>query len=285
MIVHFGVGHPIKNIYTGFSIANPSAKVKFSPCLTHKLTTLIYPMTSKMNLVKKIPPTSLTQPDLGTGRKMENALISRYPSPDLRSTSPTRGEVNFDDPLLHIKNLSVFREDSPILINFDLTVKSGDWIVVRGRNGCGKSTLLKTIVGLVSPTTGDITVADYAYLGHSNGLRESMTVGQHLTFVADFLKVPLQPTPVDHLRDLYIHQLSAGLKRQLALSQFILCDRPLWIMDEPLDNLDAQAREMFLKIMNDHVKGGGAILQTSHEVMNSAAITTIELSQAFHLSP
>ncbi len=226
---------------------------------------------------------------------MENALISRYPSPDLRSTeslrslgvggSPARGEVNFDDTLIHIKNLSVFREDTPILINFNLTVKSGDWIVVRGRNGCGKSTLLKTIVGLVPPTTGDISASDYAYLGHSNGLRESMTVGQHLTFVADFLKVPLQPTPVDHLRDLYIHQLSAGLKRQLALSQFILCDRPLWIMDEPLDNLDTQAREMFLKIMHDHVKQGGAILQTSHEVMDSAFITTIELSQAFNLSP
>ncbi|MBX3457519.1 MAG: heme ABC exporter ATP-binding protein CcmA [Candidatus Paracaedibacteraceae bacterium] len=189
------------------------------------------------------------------------------------------GDALISNPLLHINNLSVFRDDTPILIDLSLTIKSGDWVVIRGRNGCGKSTLLKTIVGLVQPTTGGISISDYAYLGHSNGLRDSMTVGQHLKFMANWFKEPLQSTPVDHLKDLYIHQLSAGLKRQLALSQFILCHRPLWIMDEPLDNLDTQSRDFFLSIMQNHIKKGGAILQTSHELIPMSGVKEFFLDQ------
>lgn len=189
------------------------------------------------------------------------------------------GDALISNSLLHINNLSVFRDDTPILIDLSLTIKSGDWVVIRGRNGCGKSTLLKTVVGLVQPTAGDISIGDYAYLGHSNGLRDSMTVGQHLKFIADWFKSPLQPTPVDHLKDLSIHQLSAGLKRQLALSQFILCHRPLWIMDEPLDNLDAQAHDFFLNIMEDHIEKGGAILQTSHEIISKSGVKEFFLDQ------
>ena len=206
-----------------------------------------------------IQPTSPIRHDLETGKKMGDALIS--------------------NSLLHINNLSVFRDDTPILIDLSLTIKSGDWVVIRGRNGCGKSTLLKTVVGLVQPTAGDISIGDYAYLGHSNGLRDSMTVGQHLKFMASWFKEPLQPTPVDHLKDLSIHQLSAGLKRQLALSQFILCHRPLWIMDEPLDNLDAQAHDFFLNIMENHIEKGGAILQTSHEIISKSGVKEFFLDQ------
>ncbi|MBX3486950.1 MAG: heme ABC exporter ATP-binding protein CcmA [Candidatus Paracaedibacteraceae bacterium] len=179
--------------------------------------------------------------------------------------------------LLSLKDLSVFRDDDPVLVNFSLCVRPGDWVVIRGRNGCGKSTLLKAIVGLIPPTAGSVSVSPYAYLGHGNGLREQMTVGQQLMFLCDWFEVPLKPTPVDHLWDLSAHQLSAGLKRQLALSQFILCQRPLWIMDEPLDNLDAHARAFFTTLMQSHIASGGAILQTSHDPVNDKNVIDIDL--------
>lgn len=179
--------------------------------------------------------------------------------------------------LLSVENLSVFHQDQPILKNFSLTLRAGEWIAIKGRNGCGKTTLLKTIVGLVQPVTGLIQCCDYAFMGHANGLKDDMTVRDHLNFVARWFNAPLKPTPVDGLADLYIYQLSAGLKRQLALSQFIFCNRPLWIMDEPLDNLDTQARDYFLNLMRQHVNAGGAILQTSHDLQDDKAIREIHL--------
>ncbi len=192
------------------------------------------------------------------GKRMDDALTSEF--------------------LLSIKDLSVFRDEDPILVNFSLCVRSGDWVVIRGRNGYGKSTLLKTLVGLISPTAGSLSVSPYIYLGHGNGLREQMTVGQQLMFLCDWFDVPLKPTPIDHLWNLSIYQLSAGLKRQLALSQFILCQRPLWIMDEPLDNLDAHARAFFTTLMQSHIASGGAILQTSHDYVDVQNVINVELS-------
>ena len=197
------------------------------------------------------------QLDLAIGKKMDAALIS--------------------DRVLCLNNISIFRDDFPVVTNFSLALNSGDWVVIRGRNGCGKSTLLKSIVGLIPPGAGVISVKDYAYLGHANGLRDHLTVAQHLNFVAKWFGVSLKPTPVDHLKDLYIHQLSAGLKRQLALSQFILSPHRLWIMDEPLDNLDIHARSFFTDLMQSHIQNRGAILQTSHDVVEDDRVREVVL--------
>lgn len=184
---------------------------------------------------------------MATGKKMAAALTSNVP------------------PTLNIQNLFVLRNDQPVLTDFSLTLGAGEWMVIRGRNGCGKSTLLKTITGLISPNSGSIQHQDFCYLGHLNGFRETLTVRQHLDFVAQFFNVSIKSTPVDYLADLFLHHLSAGLKRQVALCQFILSPHQLWIMDEPFEHLDQEAQTYFTTIMEHHIAAGGSILQTSHE--------------------
>ena len=179
---------------------------------------------------------------------------------------------------LILKEISLLRGDKPILQDFSLILSAGQWIVLRGRNGSGKSTLLKTIIGLLPLHQGLITCSSFCYLGHQNGFREAMTVGEQLAFVAHYFKVPLSSTPVDHLLDLPLHHLSAGLKRQVALCQFILSPHPLWIMDEPFDHLDKQAQTYFLSLMQDHIDRGGSILQTNHESIKNSSVQEIWLS-------
>ncbi|WP_084676002.1 ATP-binding cassette domain-containing protein [Candidatus Paracaedibacter acanthamoebae] len=179
---------------------------------------------------------------------------------------------------LVIKEISLLRGDKPILSNFSLSLSASQWIVLRGRNGSGKSTLLKAIVGLVPLHQGSIDCPDFCYLGHQNGFRESMTVSDQLAFVANHFKVPLQATPVDHLLDLPLHHLSAGLKRQVALCQFIFSPHSLWIMDEPFEHLDKQAQTYFLTLMQGHIDRGGSILQTSHETISNPKDQEIWLS-------
>jgi heme exporter protein A len=179
---------------------------------------------------------------------------------------------------LAIKEISLLRGEKAILSNFSLSLSASRWILLRGRNGSGKSTLLKAIVGLIPLQQGSIVCQDFCYLGHQNGFRDSITVKEHLAFVANHFKVPLQATPVDHLSDLPLHHLSAGLKRQVALCQFILSPHSLWIMDEPFEHLDLQAQAYFLALMHDHIAQGGSILHTSHETISHPEAQEIWLS-------
>lgn len=155
---------------------------------------------------------------------------------------------------------------------------AGEWLVIRGANGCGKSTLLKTIVGLLSPHSGSLWCTEFCYLGHDNGFRPHTTVAGHLDFIARYFNVPRPATPVDHLRPLPLNHLSAGLKRQVALCQFLLSPHKLWIMDEPFEHLDTQAKAYFLKRMQAHIARGGAIVQTSHESLTFSPVKEIWLS-------
>lgn len=179
---------------------------------------------------------------------------------------------------LTIKNISALRGDVPVLRNFSLDLNQGEWIIVRGRNGSGKSTLLQAIAGLLPLYHGEITKVNSCYLGHQNGFRDLMTVGQHLQFIAKFFGTQLKPTPIDHLFEVPIHHLSAGLKRQVALSQFILSPHKLWIIDEPFEHLDQQGQAYFQDLMKSHIEQGGAILMTNHESLRVPQIKEVWLT-------
>jgi heme exporter protein A len=59
--------------------------------------------------------------------------------------------------------------------------------------------------------------------------------------------------------------LSAGQRRRLALSRLALSDAPLWLLDEPVTALDAEAREIFVALLGRHLAGGGLAVIATHE--------------------
>lgn len=183
-----------------------------------------------------------------------------------------------------------------VLNAIDLTVASGEFLVVVGPSGCGKSTLLRLIAGLDQPTSGAIWVGDrlvndlppkardIAMVFQSYALYPHLTVYDNLAFglrrspqmkVGGLLPAPLEATltrwtrplpkgfqlsfareraihqrvvaiaqmlQIEHLLFRYPKQLSGGQKQRVALGRAIVRNPQVFLMDEPLSNLDAKLR-------------------------------------------
>ena len=79
--------------------------------------------------------------------------------------------------MLQVSNLNVYYGESHILRNVDLNVPNGQMICLLGRNGVGKTTLLKTIIGLLRPRSGTITLAGTPLITKSPDKRAKLGIG------------------------------------------------------------------------------------------------------------
>jgi multiple sugar transport system ATP-binding protein len=147
----------------------------------------------------------------------------------------------------------------------DLQIEDGEFITILGPSGCGKTTLLSIIVGIVPPSTGqvlvdgrDITVADprdrdMAMVFQNYALYPSKTVRGNLEFPLRMRDVPRgeRRRQVDEVAAMlgltqmleqYPRQLSGGQQQRVALGRALIRRPKLFLMDEPLSNLDAKLR-------------------------------------------
>ena len=147
-----------------------------------------------------------------------------------------------------------------------LEVADREFLVMVGPSGCGKTTLLRMIAGLEAPTSGDITIGDRRVNDVAAKDRDVAVVFQnyalypHMT-VADTLAFPLKMRHVAkadadrriteaaellsiaHLLKRKPKELSGGERQRVALGRAIVREPQVFLMDEPLSNLDAQLRE------------------------------------------
>lgn len=179
-------------------------------------------------------------------------------------------------------SLACERGGRRVFTGLDFTVAGGEALVVTGRNGAGKSSLLRIIAGLLRAAAGkielvggteDASLAEQAhYLGHLDAAKPSLTVGENLTFWADFLGAPadaavgraLEAVELDALADLPAAYLSAGQKRRLSIARLLAVKRPLWLLDEPTSALDAPSQARLAEFMREHLAGGGIIVAATH---------------------
>lgn len=139
------------------------------------------------------------------------------------------------------------------------------WTLV-GPSGCGKSTLLRTIAGLEAVTTGTISIGDrcvndvparqrdIAMVFQNYALYPHMTVAENLAFGLRMRNVPrseqrqqvqrvARSLDIEHLLERKPRQLSGGQQQRVALGRAIARRPQVFLLDEPLSNLDAQLRE------------------------------------------
>jgi heme exporter protein A len=157
---------------------------------------------------------------------------------------------------------------------------------LRGTNGSGKTTLLRLLAGLSHADEGRLSLdhldsegsehrpAERLYIGHTNGLKDDLTVTESLQFLARLhdkdstlqaVHAALRSMGVHHRRHAYVRTLSQGQKRRVALARLVLDRAPsLWILDEPFDALDAAAVETVYAEMVAHLTLGGSVIFTSH---------------------
>jgi multiple sugar transport system ATP-binding protein len=151
------------------------------------------------------------------------------------------------------------------LVDLNLTVPDGTFLVLLGPSGCGKTTALRIAAGLDQPTTGrvflggrDVTGVpprrrDVAMVFQSYALYPQLTVGDNIAYPLRVRKVP-KPERTEQARrvadlldigtllDRKPRQLSGGQRQRVALARAIIRQPSVFLMDEPLSNLDAQLR-------------------------------------------
>jgi multiple sugar transport system ATP-binding protein len=147
----------------------------------------------------------------------------------------------------------------------DLEVQDKEFVVLLGPSGCGKTTILRCIAGLETPTEGEIYIGDrivnelepkerdIAMVFQTYALYPHMTVFQNLAFPLENAKVPkeqikekveatAQLLQIEMLLGRRPRQLSGGQRQRVALGRAMVREPKVFLMDEPLSNLDAKLR-------------------------------------------
>ena len=179
-----------------------------------------------------------------------------------------------------VKALTVARDRIQALSNINFTVTLGEIVAVMGRNGAGKSTLLNTLVGLIKPTAGSLTVGGAGLVPQEpRDLLYADTVAAECTTAdADASAAPgtcralvselLPDVPDDtHPRD-----LSEGQRLTLALAIVLTARPPLLLLDEPTRGLDYAAKSRLVTLLRDLAAQGHAIVLATHDVELAAEL-------------
>jgi multiple sugar transport system ATP-binding protein len=148
---------------------------------------------------------------------------------------------------------------------FDLDVPEGSFLVLLGPSGCGKTTALRILAGLEVPTAGSVHIGDrdvtriqprdrdVAMVFQSYALYPHMSVRENIGYPLKIRDVPraeraeqvlrvASALEVDHLLDRRPRALSGGQRQRIALARAIIREPSVFLMDEPLSNLDAKLR-------------------------------------------
>lgn len=172
--------------------------------------------------------------------------------------------------LLEGQGLALVRGQRLLFEELDLALPAGGALVIQGPNGCGKSSLLRLAGGLLRPTAGTLHAASAALANDDLALDRELGVGRALAFWnAPFLGEAMAAFGLDALATVPVRLLSAGQARRATLARVMASGAPLWLLDEPLNGLDAHGRRSLEAAIEDHRLAGGAVLAASHQTLGS----------------
>jgi heme exporter protein A len=193
--------------------------------------------------------------------------------------------------VLQAAGLACQRGDRALFEGLDLALEPGAVVWLRGRNGRGKTSLLRLLASLATPVAGEIRVhgqpqrrvdpawrAGLVYIGHHNALKDDLSASEALAFLVQIggarpapaaIDAALERLGVPHKRRAMVRTLSQGQRRRVALARLALSlDRPLWLLDEPFDALDADGVVALNRLLAEHAARGGTTLLTSHQALS-----------------
>lgn len=176
-------------------------------------------------------------------------------------------------PKLEFNALACQRGGVKLFSDITLILSPGSCLELRGANGAGKSTLLKTLAGLHSQYLGSFKSSPAVYQGHRLGLDEVMTPLENLAWFAGLESIEFDQaralalaTRFDMLSLLQIpcSNLSAGQQRRVAMLRWHLSSRAIWLLDEPLTALDADAQKWLNESIAEQCSNGGIVICATH---------------------
>lgn len=188
-----------------------------------------------------------------------------------------------------LKNIKKSYDKKSIINGVDLEIKDKEFLVLVGASGCGKSTILRMIAGLEDITEGEIFIGDrkvnkvapkdrdIAFVFQSYALYPHMTVYENIAFGLKMRKVDSKTIDIKvkeaaeilnltELLERRPKQLSGGQRQRVALGRAIVREPKVFLMDEPLSNLDAKLRvQMRAEIKKLHQKLQTTFVYVTHD--------------------
>lgn len=196
------------------------------------------------------------------------------------------------DSLVHFKNASLGYGRRPVVTGVELSVERGDFLGVLGPNGAGKSTLLKTMLGLIPPMKGHLTLAGgsfgsprFGYVPQKEKLdviyplsvREVAAMGTYRRFEPlarlrglsheDLIRRSLKECGALDLAERRYSDLSGGQRQRVLIARALAAEPELLVLDEPLAGIDVPTQKALLKLFKEFKEQKRlTVMMVSHRV-------------------
>ncbi len=174
-----------------------------------------------------------------------------------------------------------------VLKGIDLSIATGETVVLTGANGAGKTTLLRCLAGRIRPDTGVVYWQGHLARGnprarrligmaaHESRLYPHLTLRENLIFAARMVAVrAAKPTADAMLEKIALHayaacypaQISQGMRQRVALARALLHDPPIVLLDEPLAGLDTAGADWLIALLDELRCDQRTICVASHQL-------------------
>jgi ABC-type sugar transport system ATPase subunit len=203
-----------------------------------------------------------------------------------------------------IKNLSKHFGKVTALDNVSLVIEPDTFVTLLGPSGCGKTTLLRCVAGLENPDGGEIYIDDKLVFSHPKGISlppgqrdlglvfqnyalwPHMKVDKNITFALEIQKMPkaemdqrvkesLKEVQMEGYGDRYPREMSGGQQQRIALARMLAYRPKVFLMDEPLSNLDARLRmDMRTELKRLHHISGATTIYVTHDQVEALTMST-----------
>lgn len=180
-------------------------------------------------------------------------------------------------PLLRFEDVTLRRGGRLLFEGLDLALGPGEALQVGGPNGSGKSSLIRLAAGLLRQERGAVERSPLALADDKVALDPELPLARALRFWARAPERAMEALSVGHLADVPVRLLSSGQLKRATLARVAASGATLWLLDEPLNALDANGVDRLNALVDAHLASGGAVLAASHQPL-SGDWKSLELS-------
>jgi multiple sugar transport system ATP-binding protein len=207
--------------------------------------------------------------------------------------------------IIEVRDVTMRFGEVMALDRVNLSVDAGEFLVLLGPSGCGKTTLLRCLAGLETPDEGEILIGgdivfsarrgisvppgdrQVGMVFQSYALWPHMKVYDNVGFGLGVQKLSKQETrervskvlhdlAMDGMEDRYPSELSGGQQQRIALARLLATRPPVFLMDEPLSNLDARLRvDMRSELKRLHRHSGASTVYVTHDQTEAMTMATL----------